>query len=77
VACIRVDVIAIRCRRAGYSTGSARSTPRAWTKCLAGGFSDVLNLSLFSARSHTALLVMLVIRARPDTGKGSEEAGTE
>ena len=41
LACIRVDVIAIRCRRAGYSTGSARSTPRAWTKCLAGGFSDV------------------------------------
>jgi len=40
-------------------------------KFLAGGFSDVpTNLSRFSARSHTSLLVILVIRARPDTGKG-------
>jgi hypothetical protein len=39
--------------------------------CSAGGFSDVpTNLSRFSARSHTSLLVILAISARPDTGKG-------
>jgi hypothetical protein len=35
------------------------------------------NLSRFSARSHISLLVILVIRARPDTEGSNADAGTE
>src|SRR5918993_331321 len=35
------------------------------------------NLSRFSARSHTSLLVILVIRAQPDTEGGHLDTGTE
>jgi hypothetical protein len=36
-----------------------------------------LILSRFTARSHTSLLVILVIRVQPDTEGSNVEAGTE
>jgi hypothetical protein len=47
-------------------------------KCLVGAFSEVpTNLSRFSARSHISLLVIVVIRARPDEEGDRTGAGTE
>jgi Transposase IS116/IS110/IS902 family len=48
-----------------------RSVIRYTSLVLGVVFSEVpTNLSRFSARSHTSLLVILVIRPRPDRGRG-------
>jgi hypothetical protein len=47
-------------------------------ECVEGAFSEIpTNLSRFSARSHKALLVILVIRAQPDAEGGQTGTGTE